>query len=87
MKLIVKALWTEPVLFLSAVASVFTVGGSVAVALGADPWIAVVCGVIGPAVSAAARAKAWSPKSVAATAHDSIVKRRHRLPLSPERPE
>lgn len=64
MRVIAMALWTEPVLFLSAVAAVFTVGGSLAVVLGAPAWIALVCAVVGPAIAAAARAKAWAPASV-----------------------
>jgi ABC-type uncharacterized transport system permease subunit len=64
MKVIVKALYTEPVLFLSAVAGVFTVGGAVAVALGVPPALGVACGIVGPAIAGAARKWAYSPKTV-----------------------
>jgi hypothetical protein len=66
MRAVAKALWTEPVLFLSACAAVFTVGGGVAVQLGAPPAVAIVCGAIGPVVSASARSHVWSAQ-VAAT--------------------
>lgn len=64
MRPVVHLLWTEPVLFLSAVAGVFTVGGGLAVVLGAPAWVALVCGVIGPVIAAAAKSKAWAPRSV-----------------------
>lgn len=64
MKVIARALWTEPVLFLSAVGGVFTVGGAIAGQLGAPGWVTIVGAVIGPAIAAAARTKAWAPRTV-----------------------
>lgn len=64
MKVVTRALYTEPVLFLAAVAGVFTVGGAVAVAVGAPVAIGVACGLIGPAVAGAARRWAYSPATV-----------------------
>jgi hypothetical protein len=76
MRVIGRALWTEPVLFLSAVGGVFTLGGAIAAQVGAPGWLAIVCAVLGPAIAASARAKAWSPRSV----HD-LAARAQRVPM------
>lgn len=68
MRIVARLLWTEPVLFLSAVAGVVTAGGGVAAVLGAPAWVALVCGVVGPAVAAAARQRVWSPRT-----HDRVL--------------
>jgi hypothetical protein len=64
MRVIGRALWTEPVLFLSAIAAACTLGGAIAGQLGAPGWVTIVTAAGGPAIAAAARLKAWAPASV-----------------------